>query len=112
MDDEIDDEDMENMPDNLKKYGIKQRNDQKIFSIPVRKTKEKEVVICLLNKYAMLNPQHNYGIYSVSWVPSAESIIYIEGRDKRSVINFLDKYPDVNCNKIELVSSDEVMGLF
>ncbi|KAL4475098.1 hypothetical protein ABPG74_001794 [Tetrahymena malaccensis] len=109
---EFDDEDFENMPANMRKYGIQQRKDQNIFSVPVRKTKEKEVVICLLNKYAQLNPEQNYGIYSISYVPSVESLIYIEGINKRAVINFLDKYPDCNCNKIELVNIEEFQSIF
>ena len=40
-DDEGDDEFVENMPENLKKHKIKVRPDQKIFKIPVRKTKER-----------------------------------------------------------------------
>ena len=40
--DEYDDDDfVENMPENLKKHKIKVRPDQKIFKIPVRKTKER-----------------------------------------------------------------------
>jgi len=47
-DEEEDDEDDEyndNMPDSLRKHKIKARSDQKIFSIPTRKNKEREVVI-------------------------------------------------------------------
>lgn len=96
------------MPDNLRKHKIKIRDDQKVFSVPVRKTKEKEVVICLMNKFAQLNATHNYSnIYSISYLPNTESLIYIEARSKRDVLAFLDKYQDANVAKVELVNMDD-----
>lgn len=92
-----DDEDAEyyneNMPDNLRKHKIKVRDDQKVFSVPVRKNREKEVVICLMNKFAQLNNTNNYSnIYSISYLPNTESLVHIEARSKRDVLAFLDKY--------------------
>ena len=87
--------------------------DPKIFFVPCKRSKEKEYVIRILNKYAHVGAKMpECEIFSVSAIDRHPGYIFVEANDKYYVRKFLEDFEGLMLNKITLVQVEDVPKVF